>query len=78
MWDKCKAKVGWAFRHRTKIAGAIGIVCGSIENWLDNHDRLPLWLMRERGVLLMGFGAVVTGIGIYNSLANWFGWKDDP
>ena len=62
----------WA--HKTKNIGGIGLVAGYAEHWLEQHDRLPLWLLHERGVLLMAFGAIVGVIGFYNTLAQWFGW----
>jgi hypothetical protein len=78
MLERVKAAAKSAFHHRTKLAGGLGIVAGGAEHWLSAHDKLPALLMSYRGGLLMFFGGLVGAIGIYNSLANYFGWTDDP
>ena len=72
---KCKDKARWIWRHRTKATGSLGIAVGALERFADSH---PLWHFPGRGYLLMGFGAVVAAIGGYNTLAEVFGWQDDP
>ena len=78
MLDRVKASARYIFHHRTKAVGALGLAAGSAENWLNAHDKLPLWIEHQRGVILMVFGTLVTMVGFYNSLANYFGWRDDP
>jgi hypothetical protein len=75
MWDACKAKGRWIWRHRTKTLGGVGIAAGSLEASLQNHPDLHL---PGRGVLLMIFGTAVMIVGTYNSLASFFGWTDPP
>lgn len=72
---KCKERARWAWRHRTKTVGGLGIGVGALEHWLETHQSIQL---PGRGFLLMGFGAIVTAIGGYNTLASIFGWEDDP
>ena len=73
--DFAKAKARWAWRHRTKTAGGLTMAMGGIERWFAGHPTIHL---PGEGYLLIGCGAVVTAIGGYNTLAEIFGWKDDP
>jgi hypothetical protein len=75
IWETCKTKGRWVWNHRTKTVGGIGLACGTLENQLNAHANIHL---PGRGVLLMGFGAVVVIVGTYNSLAQFFGWTDQP
>lgn len=75
MWETCKAKSRWLWRHRTKALGGIGLAAGSLESSLQNHPDMHL---PGRGVLLMTFGAAVIVVGTYNTLAQFFGWADPP
>jgi hypothetical protein len=72
---KLKERARWAWRHRTKTVGGLGVGVGALEHWLEAHQGIHL---PGRGYLLMGFGAIVTAIGGYNTLASIFGWEDDP
>jgi hypothetical protein len=75
IWSACKAKAAWAWRHRTKTLGGIGLACGGLEGSLQSHPDIHL---PGRGVLLMVFGAMVMIVGTYNSVAQFFGWTDQP
>jgi hypothetical protein len=72
---KCKDHARWAWKHRTKVTGSLAIGVGSLEHWLEGHPSIHL---PGRGFLLIGFGAIVTAIGGYNTLATMFGWRDEP
>lgn len=73
-WASTRLGVASFWAHRTKNLGGIGLAAGAAEHWLDVHQKLPLWLMHERGMLLMFFGCLVGVIGFYNTIARWFGW----
>jgi hypothetical protein len=82
--DRCRAiqqtvkqKARWAWRHRTKTAGALAIAAGSLQGFIENHPGVAKHLPGSQAMLL-GFGVLVTAIGGYNTLANIFGWVDDP
>jgi hypothetical protein len=82
--DRCRAlsasaaaKARWAWRHRTKTAGALTMAAGSLEGFIQSHEHLAKHLPGS-GVMLIICGAAVTGIGFYNTLAQIFGWQDDP
>lgn len=72
-----KRKAVWAWRHRTKTAGALAMVAGSSQGFIESHPGLARHLPGSQ-TMLIGFGALVTAIGAYNTVAMWFGWKDDP
>lgn len=63
----CRARALWG--HRTKIIGALGVIAGGAESFLDQYPQLHL---PRRGVLLMVFGAIVTAVGVYNTLAEYW------
>jgi hypothetical protein len=75
--DFAKAKARWAWRHRTKTAGGLAMAAGSLEGFITSHPALAKSLPGS-GTMLIVFGGVVTAIGGYNTLADIFGWKDDP
>lgn len=86
VWEKCKsgtrsaagmakAKALWAWRHRTKTAGGLTTALGGFKVWALDHPTIHL---PGEGYLLMACGASVIAIGAYNTMADWFGWKDDP
>jgi hypothetical protein len=75
MWRRFKQL--WVWKHRTKSVGALGVIAGACENFLNSHDHLPTWMLHERGVALMIFGGAVTLVGLYNSMAAVMGWEDD-
>jgi hypothetical protein len=82
--DRCRtlsygavAKARWVWRHRTKAAGAITMAAGSLEGFIQSHEQLAKHLPGSATMLIVCGGAV-TGIGFYNTLAQIFGWQDDP
>ena len=75
IWEGCKARARWIWRHRTKTVGGIGIAAGAVQYQLASHPEIHL---PQQGVLLMIFGVVVALVGTYNSLAQFFGWVDPP
>jgi hypothetical protein len=75
IWEACKAKGRWVWRHRTKTLGGIGLAAGTLENQLNSHADLHL---PGRGVMLAIFGVMVMLVGTYNSLSQFFGWTDPP
>lgn len=72
---KARAAAAAFWKHRTKNLGGIALGAGYVEHWLDVHERLPAWLLHERGLLLMVTGGLVAVLGFYNTLAAWFGWE---
>jgi hypothetical protein len=70
-----KQRAKWAWRHRTKTAGSLTMAAGGFKEWAIGHPAIHL---PGEGWFLIGAGAVVTAIGGYNTLAEIFGWKDDP
>lgn len=70
-------KARWVWRHRTKTAGSLAMVAGGCQGFIEGHPGLAKMLPGSQAMLI-GFGAVVAGIGFYNTVAGWFGWKDDP
>lgn len=66
-------RLRWIWRHRTKTIGGLGVVAGAVQYQLANHPEIKL---PHEGVLLMCFGGVVSIVGTYNSLADFFGWRD--
>lgn len=72
---KCKERARWAWRHRTKTAGALIAGAGGFKEWALGHPAIHL---PGEGWMLIGAGAIVTAIGGYNTLARIFGWEDDP
>jgi hypothetical protein len=75
IWETCKGKARWLWRHRTKSIGGLGMAAGGIQFQLANHPEVHL---PHEGSLLMGFGAIVVLVGTYNSAASFFGWTDPP
>lgn len=74
MWQRFKQT--WLWRHRTKAVGGLGIMGGSVQSFLAQHDKiLP---MKWQGISLMFFGGLVTAVGVYNQCKDYFGWTDDP
>ena len=73
--DFARAKARWAWRHRTKTAGGLTVAVGGLKQWALTHPTIQL---PGEGYLLIFCGAIVTAIGGYNTLADIFGWKDDP
>lgn len=53
----------WA--HRTTAVGVIGISAGTLESFIADHPEIKL---PHRGSILIGFAAVVTGVGLYNTV----------
>jgi len=72
-----KRKAKWAWRHRTKTAGTLAMIAGSLQGFIEGHPTLAKHLPGSQAMLI-GFGGLVAGIGFYNTIAMWFGWKDDP
>jgi hypothetical protein len=75
--DFAKAKARYAFHHRTKVAGTLAMAAGSLQGFIESHATLAKYLPGSQ-FMLIGFGAIVTAIGGYNTLAKIFGWEDDP
>lgn len=75
IFETIKAKARAAFRHRTKILGGLGVAAGSLESWAANHPGIHV---PAQGVMLIVLGGLVAIVGTYNTVAQFFGWKDDP
>lgn len=74
---RAKHAARWVWRHRTKTTGALAIAAGSLQGFIESNPTLAGHLPGSQAMLI-GFGAVVTAIGGYNTLAQIFGWQDDP
>jgi hypothetical protein len=74
---KLKQAARWVWRHRTKTTGALAIAAGSLQGFIESNPVLAGHLPGSQAMLI-GFGAVVTAIGAYNTLAQIFDWQDDP
>lgn len=68
-----KLRLIWLWKHRTKTIGGFGVVAGAVQYQLAN---LPQVKLPHEGVMLMFFGVIVSIVGTYNSLADFFGWRD--
>jgi hypothetical protein len=72
---KLKERARWAWRHRTKSAGGLTMSLGAAKTYALTHPAIHLW---GEGYLLLACGGLITAIGVYNSLALFFGWEDEP
>lgn len=74
-WAAFKATYAW--RHRTKNIGAVGLCAAGVQNYLGSHH---IWMLSEtqQGAVLAVISGVVVAIGGYNSLAAYYGWNDAP
>lgn len=68
VWLGLCSRTRYAWDHRTKVIGALGICAGAAERFLQDHPGLHL---PARGVLLMSFGGVVMLVGVYNTLSDF-------
>jgi type II secretory pathway component PulM len=73
--ESCRRRALTIWRHRTKLAGGLGMAAGALQMQLQNHPEVHL---PREGTMMMGLGAIVVAIGAYNSLAQFFGWTDPP
>ena len=64
-WNRFRALCVALWNHRTTFIGVLGMSVATAESWLEDH---PAFKLPHRGTILLAFGAIVTGIGLYNKV----------